>query len=294
MLWSFFLIRDIWGKEDMTTEDLDKTTPGGVYLCQVSEEISCGACCGLYNVADPGYESIYEMLDQRTLLFEQTPRDYDSLVEFETIVAKRENPKRPYPEFHHCRYIGLIGENKNRPGCLLHPLGAGNNNIDHRGLSDWGGLACASYFCPTCHQTPARYKKIMRICADNWYLYGLMATESEMLNTFFARIETIAGKELEPDLFINNQIAAETINDFFRLKQNWPFRETGYNRHGNYFFNDNFYPRQTIPYEDLGIEPSCFDSVLKGLGSVFRTAGEARQAEQILSEMAEKTAAQVS
>lgn len=31
---------------------MDKTAPGGVYLCRVNENLSCGACCGLYNVPD--------------------------------------------------------------------------------------------------------------------------------------------------------------------------------------------------------------------------------------------------
>ena len=38
--------------------DLDHRTPGEVYLCQISSTVSCGACCGLYNVKNLSREKL--------------------------------------------------------------------------------------------------------------------------------------------------------------------------------------------------------------------------------------------
>jgi hypothetical protein len=37
---------------------LDHQVPGGIYLCQVNEKVSCGVCCGLYNVAYPTKQNL--------------------------------------------------------------------------------------------------------------------------------------------------------------------------------------------------------------------------------------------
>jgi hypothetical protein len=44
---------------------LDHQVPGGIYLCQVNENVSFGACCGLYNVADPSEQNLTNILDYR-------------------------------------------------------------------------------------------------------------------------------------------------------------------------------------------------------------------------------------
>lgn len=265
-------------------ETLDKSTPGGIYLCQINETLSCGACCGLYNVADSSYDTLLDMLTYRTQLFERTPRDYDSLVEFQEIIQAKEGSERPFPEFHHCHYIGLIGDGKKRPGCLLHPYGDGNNNVDHRGLSHWGGFACASYFCPTCSQLPKRFKQILRICADNWYIYGLIITETGMLNNFFTIMEESHGKELRPESFKANEPLRKTLFEFFNLKSTWEFRPEGFNKLGNYFFKDNLYPRDPIDYEGLGVQESPFNEILLALGSEFNTSDALAEAESLISE----------
>lgn len=266
-------------------DDLDAHCPGGVYLCQVSNDISCGACCGLYNVADPSFESLNALLRKRTDLFEKTARDYDSLVKFKTIIDASENQIRPYPEFHHCPYIGLVGDNRSRPGCLLHPLGKGNNRIDHRGLSDWGGFACASYFCPTCSELPVRYKKILRHCASNWYLFGLLVTESGYLSCYFSHVETLLNKHLEPEQALSNSRFTDAVTRFFNLKITWPYRPEHDNRLGNYFFKDNLYPRTAIPYDTFQTPVSDLDAIFTALGSEFRSKTELDHAEKILRDL---------
>lgn len=241
--------------------------PGGVYLCQVDDAVSCGACCGLYNVADPSLENLQAILEYRTGLYAQTPRTYEALENFADHITSVENQDRPFPEFHHCPYIGLIGENRDRPGCLLHPLGKGNNNTDFRGLSHWGGFACASYFCPTCHEVPARYKDILKGCADHWYIYGLFVTENHCLSNYFNLVEQGLGAHLDVNQALGCQAFKTAFQGFLDLKINWPYRPESFNRLGNYFFKDDLYPRDTIDYQALGLDIPACDTILRTLGT---------------------------
>ncbi len=269
----------------MTDHECDQTTPGGVYLCQTGENMSCGACCGLYNVENPTKENLSAMLRQRTELFEKTPRDVDSLIRFKDQVESMEHPSRPYPEFHHCPYLGFVGKIRSRPGCLLHPLNTGNDSVDHRGLSHWGGFACSTYFCPTCTSLPVRYKKILRISCENWYVYGLVVTETHMLSTFFSLVERELSQELDPVALINNHKFTDVVSRFFNLKVSWPFRPEHFNRLGNYFFKDNLYPRTPVDYTALDVETSDKDAVFTALGSAFSSGKEVEAAESILSDI---------
>jgi hypothetical protein len=269
----------------MLDHECDCTTPGGVYLCQTDESLSCGACCGLYNVDDPSFGNLTELLRRRTELFGKTARDFDSLIRFKEQVEAIENQERPYPEFHHCPYIGFVGPTLSRPGCLLHPLNTGNDSVDHRGLSDWGGLACATYFCPTCWKLPARYKKILRMCCDTWYIYGLIIPETDMISSYFSLIEQKISCELDASSVFLNDAFKAAVQRFFHLKTTWAHRPEGFNRLGNYFFNDNLYPRFPIDYQRLEAVISDKDEILMALGSEFRTKKELESADQLLSEI---------
>lgn len=157
----------------LNLKQIDNEVPGGVYLCQVSEKVSCGACCGLYNIADASYENLTAVLTYRTEVFAKTPRNMDALLKFKDEIEAKEDQNRPLPDVHHCPYIGLIGKDRCRVGCLLHPLGDGNNGIDFRGLSYYGGMACRIFFCPAYHGLSKEHKIMLRESAENWHPYGL-------------------------------------------------------------------------------------------------------------------------
>lgn len=132
--------------------EMDNSVPGGVYLCQINERVSCGACCGLYNVADVSSEGLTEILIRRTEAFERISRDVNSVLDFKKATDDGEPLAIPFPDFHHCPYLGLVGERHSRVGCLLHSQANGNNGVDFRGLSYYGGMACSIYFCPSYSQ----------------------------------------------------------------------------------------------------------------------------------------------
>jgi len=267
----------------MNLKYLDDKTPGGVYLCQVNEHISCAACCGLYNVADCSRKTLAEMLAFRSRAFVPVPRTPEGILAFQKEMESRECQDSPYPGFHHCPFIGLIGENLSRAGCLLHPLADGNNRVDFRGLSYYGGMACRSYFCPACKQLPERYKQIIRSAAQDWYLFGLIATERELIIAFFQEVEKRAGKNVNPDDFTENSTQMQAIREFLHYRIQWTFRRSA--TLCNYFFADGLYRRSPVNYARAGVYCSRYDSIFRELDSHFPCPDALRNAEEMLNDL---------
>ncbi|MBU4013733.1 MAG: hypothetical protein KJ550_09725 [Proteobacteria bacterium] len=263
----------------------DNQVRGGIYLCQVNEEISCGACCGLYNVVNPSYESIMEMLTWRTNTFSHVKREMDAILAFKEKVEDREPQERPFPDFHHCPYIGLVGKKRSRVGCLLHPLLDENKGIDFRGLSFYGGMACRVYFCPTYNNLPAVFKEIVRETASNWYAYGLVITEAKLLNTIFEEVAKRLNRPLTANSLLKNNGCLETVRELLDLKINWPFRRKSSSGPANYFFEDQLYSRPPINYETIGEPVSRHDILLQELESYFNSANDLQAAENLIDRL---------
>ncbi len=267
----------------MHLKHLDKQTPGGVYLCQVNEHISCGACCGLYNVADASREALTEMLAFRSRAFADVPRTLEGILAFQKEIESKECQDRPYPGFHHCPFTGLIGENLSRAGCLLHPMADGNKGVDFRGLSYYGGMACRSYFCPACKQLPERYKQIIRYAAHDWYIFGLIATELGLLNAFFREVEKRIDRNVNPEDFTGNQKRIEVVREFLHYRIKWPFRRN--TNICNYFFEDHLYRRTPVNYTPAGVSSSPYDVIFRELESHFPAPDALQNAEAMLDDL---------
>ncbi len=264
-------------------KEMDKKAPGGVYLCQVNENISCGACCGLYNVQDLSREKLYDMLLRRTDDFSKVPREADAITNFGEEVLYKDNNKRPYDEFYHCPYIGLIGKEELRAGCLLHPLADGNNGIDYSGLSYYGSMTCHIYFCPSYTKLPENYKRIIREAADDWYSYGLIITEIVLINAFFSEIENRLQRKIdETDIHMNQDLIG-IIKEFIGFKTFWPFRPSS-DTAANYFFKDKLYERKPVDYSGINRDRpvSRYDLIFREFGSSFKSVEELRNAESIM------------
>lgn len=272
-------------------DGLDRQTPGQVYLCQINDSVSCGACCGLYNVSDISRDKLTRMLADRTRRFARVPRTIEAIDDFAgEIFFRDEGQKRPIRDFHHCPFLGLIGPKNRTVGCLLHPLAAGNAGIDWRGLSYYGAFACATYFCPTCHNLARRYKRLIRKTADNWYDYGLMITETDMLETFLRQVEDRLGRQLDEQDMILHPGAAAGMRDFLSIKTTWPFRDPDRSRPANYFFNrqDDQPPAIDILRPDG--KASAWIPVLTALWSKLPSSQALAEAESFLDRMADDIA----
>lgn len=257
--------------------------PGGVYLCQVSETVSCGACCGLYNVANVSRASLSAMLAHRSVQFQKIPRTVAAIDDFAARMQAVEPQNRPFPQFHHCPFIGLIGKDRQRVGCLLHPLAEGNEGIDYRGLSYYGGLACRSYFCPAPHELPVRCKRVLQTVIDDWYIYGLIVTEAVLAGAIFGRIETMLGHALVPELFDPNPAARAALNELLRIKIDWPFRPAHADTPCHHFFPDAGYIKPAIDYETMGARPAPCDDILVELVSEFKSVDDLADARECIA-----------
>ena len=258
---------------------------GAEYLCQVNESISCGNCCGLYNVSDSSPDSIRKLLNYRSLLFSKTHRSMDAILAFKDHIREIEPGENPIRDFHHCAYLGLVGESFSRVGCLLHPLALGNKGIDFRGLSYYGGLTCNMYFCPSAHQLPAEYARIIKSLAENWYQYGLIITETALVKAFFGEAESRFRQPLSSTLVAGHPEMRKAVIDFFRLKIDWPFRPKGRTYRANYYFNDNIYPKPPVIYPFPGTHKSRYDFFFQELVSEFHSPEETESAESLLDNL---------
>jgi len=259
--------------------------PGGVYLCQVNEQISCGACCGLYNVRSVSFEALTKLLSDRTERFTGVRRDAEPIIEFGRGIEAREFRKRQYADFYSCPYIGLIGKNRMRVGCLLHPAAAGNGGVDYRGLSYYGGMACRDYFCPSYSRLSGMIKKIVQDTTFSWYDYGLIITEAELLGALFDEIEKKLAAKVSAEHFLGNRQCFYAIRNILSLKVDWSFRPHQDPGLCHYFFNDRRYAKEPVKYHEIGKKPSIYDTIFKELGTAFGSADELHQAEQLLNNL---------
>ena len=263
----------------MIRKALDQYTPGYVYMCQVSEKISCGACCGLYSIENISRKNIDNILNKRSILFESVARNIDGLIEYESEISKLESQVNPYPDFHHCPFVGFMGDKVKTVGCLLHPLAKGNNGIDYRGISYYGGMACKNYFCLTCKKLTPRYKKIVRCVIDDWYLYGLIVTEWEMLNCLFFEIEHMINRELTAEEIGKSEFLKSGILAFLSLKIESKLSQ---NIQANYFFEDQKYKLPEINYPLYNLEVSKYDVILRCFRFKINSASELMKAETLV------------
>lgn len=263
---------------------MDDQAPGGVYLCQVGDNVSCGACCGLYNVTRSDRTTLTRLLARRTERFDTIERTISALDAFACEAEAMEPRQRPFPEFHHCPYLGLVGDDRNRVGCLLHPLSAGNQGLDLRGLSYYGGMACRVFFCATVHSMEKRYKQILRAVADHWYLYGLIVTETALISACLEQVETRLAAPLDPDDMCRHDGVRNALRALLALKADWPFRPSEYDTPCHYLFDDNHYPKPAVDYDGLGAAPSGTAPILHELVSCFTHVSQLHQAEDLVEQ----------
>lgn len=272
---------------------MDHDVPGRTYLCQVDETVSCGACCGLYNVPDLNRRDLTALLEHRTVRFAATPRTTAAIDAFALEAGDVESWQRPFEKFHHCPFLGLIGDGAKRVGCLLHPLARGNKGIDFRGLSYYGGFACRTFFCASTRTMEKRYKQIIRLVCDDWFAYGLVVTENVLMSACFKSIEEELGSPLNPADLAGRQAACTALKNLLQLKVDWPFRPPTRPTACHYIFNGTDYPKPAIDYADLLVEPSAYDGILTELVSFFDTVTQLKTAEAMIQKSIDAAVASI-
>ncbi len=261
------------------------------YLCQVSTQVSCGACCGLYNVHSLSRAGLEALLATRTEAFARVLRQPGAIEDFGRKQLGWTPEERPFPHFHHCPYLGLIGREHTRVGCLLHPDAAGNGGRDWRELSYYGAKACRTYFCPTRRLLSAEHQRIIRASIDHWYLYGLAVTEHRLWAALFEALEMRIDRRVTPADFTDTPEAQASLRGLAALKLDWPYRRDNTPGPCHFFFDNERYPRPPVERKDPAIPVSPYEVIFQELESRFKHVGELRRAETMVERCIENLVA---
>lgn len=256
-----------------------------VYLCQVSESLSCGACCGLYNLPDLSREKLENLLWKRTEAFAAVPRTENGIYEFHRKYEGPPSRLRPFPDFYHCPFLGLIGDQKKRVGCLLHPAVAGNDGVDYRSFGWYGEQACRTYFCPATRKMSAVYQTILIECIADWYVFGLLVTEHVLVTAYFREVESRIRRHVTVSDYSRNIEAKHVFREFAQLRLEWPYRRKDRPGPCNFFFDNGLYQRPGVLRTAHEIRQSTYENIFGELDSGFTSVEEIETAEQLLDDL---------
>lgn len=248
-------------------------------LCQPDEKKSCGACCGLYNFHDHTRLTLTSLLAKRTSLFNALKEKVE-LKTFRQCLKETESNPPLLKDIYNCEFLGFIDQEHKKVGCLLHPTL--NQGIDLRHHSFYGRELCAGHFCLSYTYLTEIEKQAVIGTLDDWYLYGLVITDLDLVKEFFHEVQARLGDSLRLEK-LQKARARKALAAFFALKENWPFAAHE-NRLGKYYFSQGEYHLAHWEYEKRWqIKPARFDKILVSLSSEF-TSGEDVRAAEILIE----------
>jgi hypothetical protein len=250
----------------------------GIHLCQPDSAKSCGACCGLYNWVNHSRDALQALVNGRTDLFFSSAGDGD-FDRYRSAAAKLAPGPKLCETIYNCEFLGFVDCGRSRVGCMLHP--SCNRGAELRNRSFYGRELCAGHYCIgyTCLSDSEQRAVVLSV--DDWYLYGLVITDVDLVRSFFAHAENRMGDRVRSDRLEDASVRG-ALGDFFRLKEHWKFA-TGKPMLGKYYFSEGEYYTARIEYEKtLGIRRSPFDRILVSLSSEFTHAGDLEEAETII------------
>lgn len=190
-------------------------------------------------------------------------------------------------DIYNCEFLGFLDGGTKRVGCLAHPaVNNGKDLKDFRDLCLYGSEICQNHFCPGYSCLSTVEQKAVVQCLDDWYLYGLIITDIDLVKEFFRHVENRIGDSIREKNLLNPN-ALSALKDFFMLKENWPFKASG-PRLGKYYFTQTEYLISRIRYQERwGIPPSPYDKILVSLESDFSGKNQLEAAERIIEEKIE-------
>ncbi len=255
---------------------------GLISLCHPDENKSCGACCGLYNWEDNSRETLTELMVKRREVYLRAGGGRGNPVDLDAMVSELDGIDTPgvlFDVIHNCPFVGFVDDGGKRVGCMIHP--SNNGGVDLRDASLYGAELCGGHECPSYRALTEREMRAVSVVIDDWYLYGLVITDIDLVKEFFTITANRIGEEIDPER-LERPAVKEAVLDFFRLKETWPFTN-GRGRFGKYSFSEAEYRiEREVARKGLNIPPSPYDKIFLSLATNFRAAGEAREAEGII------------
>lgn len=251
-----------------------------IHLCQPDKTRSCGACCGLYNWEDHSRETLESLLKRRTELF-LSLEEHPDLERYSSLSQTFPSSPKLCETIYNCEFLGFIDREQKQVGCLLHP--SLHDGVDLRSYTFYGAKLCEEHFCTSFTYLTTIEQKSVILSLDDWYLYGLVITDIDLVKAFFTHVQNCLGDSVRQERLRNEEVKS-VLRDFFRLKECWKFL-SGENRLGKYYFSHAEYQIAKIEYErNWGVKPSSFDKIFVSLSSAFNREDDIVEAESIIEE----------
>jgi hypothetical protein len=249
-----------------------------VDLCQPDGLKSCAACCGLYNWRDHSRAALTEIVTIQTDLFLNLD-SYDNLDVYRDLCAKKIKNTKLFETIYNCEFAGFVDGSRRRVGCLLHPSVTGNPEL--RNHCFYGAKICHEHFCPGYGCLSAAEQQSVIASVHDWYVYGLVITDIDLVKEFFKHVENALGDSVKPSRIAHAPLCS-LLHDFFSLKEHWPYKAAE-NRLGKYYFSKSEYAIARIEYrERWDVPESCWDKIMVSLESEFSSLAQVREAEKLL------------
>jgi len=194
------------------------------------------------------------------------------------------NPKL-LEAIYNCEFLGFVDQDHRKVGCLLHP--GNHRGVDRRDNSFYGRELCAGHFCLSFTYLTALEQASVIWALDDWYLYGLVITDIDLVKGFLDQVQNRLGECLREKPLFQSRVKM-ALRDFFQLKESWKFAAAK-NRLGKYFFSHGEYQIARMEYQNnWRMKPSNFEKILVSLASEFNSPEDVREAEFIIEEKIRK------
>jgi hypothetical protein len=252
---------------------------GIITLCHPDDRKSCGACCGLYNWVDHSRERVSRLMHERTDMFVSGMRRGRSIKDVKALLLSIDTPDKLFGPIYNCPFVGFIDDARRRVGCMIHPVN--NNGRELRDVSLYGAEICNGHECPSFSYLTETEKLAVARVVDDWYLYGLVICDIDLVKEFFTILANVLGEAVRPELLANGRVRDATLA-FFSLKESWPFSSRE-KRFGKYSFSISEYRlERQLGARQLSIPPSPYHKIFLSLASDFTTRREFDDAQRIV------------
>lgn len=265
------------------TEHTAMTPSFPIHLCQPDASKSCAACCGIYNfILNDRFHTV-QRLSRNTRALRCADRGRTECLQAHARAFRSPDngEAKRFETVFNCEYVGFLNEDETLTGCLLHP--ARHRGRDLRDHSFYGAQLCEGHFCLSYYYLTLAEQQLVVNTLDDWYLYGLVITDIDLVKGYFQAVANRLGESIDPFKAARFPLK-QKVRDFFHWKLSWPFSPLKPDRFGKYLFKGESYEEIRIPYGRWHRKPSAHHSVLTALGSEFSTSAELDRAEALIEE----------
>jgi hypothetical protein len=255
---------------------------GLISLCHPDDTKSCGACCGLYNWIDHGREAVTTLALRRTDIFRSGMNHGKDPAAIKAELQAVDSPCVLFDVIHNCPFVGFVDQERRQIGCMIHPIHHGGREL--RDVSLYGAELCHGHECPS-HQVLTEVERRLVIDSlDDWYLYGLVITDIDMVREFTVLVSNRLGEGIRPERLADRRVQ-DAAASFFRLKETWPYRSRE-RRFGKYSFSiAEYHIEREVAEEALCLPESPYKKILVSLATRFETESDARRGHGILEDL---------